>query len=571
MLERTLTSKFIAGTNLTGEMASADWRFLLPKLELDKVVFIGIPSVRTLTVLASTCVECVVVSDDWKHLKELREECQKRNINNVSHVPLGGSSVLPFEDRSIDLIQVVDSNTTIFNRSASCGELARILKAEGLIYWEIEGLAHRFGSHRKLKMLTRQGFRMPEYFWITPFSGEIHAAVPLKNRKIASYFFSNVHYGRSSKKRVLSQVGGMLSRFGLHSYIAPRCAVLVRRSHSDEQSIKPPDYLVSLAKNAGIDLSGMSYGLSALGKANSNKIIFFVFEKSSDNPVTVVKMTRTPEFNHRLKNEYEVLCQLNKDNVVDRGTYPEMLFFGHHNNLAVLCLKAVQGKPFRTRTEGTPTCSIAREVAEWIVQLGKGSVNNTIASPNGVATALDQLFVRFTEIYDLSKDEKQFLAKKIDCFSGSSEKFPAVFQHGDPGTWNMMVSDQGKVVVLDWEAGEPHGMPLWDLFYYFGSYASWISRMQGSRDALKNFAQHFLEESPLGTFLEEITERYCNHVGLDKKLVESVYYTCWMHRALKEVTRLRASSVEYGHYVNLLRLVIEQRNTATLRRLFSYQ
>jgi len=155
-------------------------------------------------------------------------------------------------------------------------------------------------------------------------------------------------------------------------------------------------------------------------------------------------------------------------------------------------------------------------------------------------------------------------------FDSSRENFPVVFQHGDPGTWNMLVSDEGKIVVLDWESGERHGVPLWDLFYYVSSYASWMSRRQGNRDGLKNFSQHFLKESPMSTSLQGITERYCNLVGLDKKYVESLYYSCWMQRALKEATRFPVGSVESGHYVNLLRLVIEQRNTATLRRLFSY-
>jgi len=522
-------------------------------------------------VLSYTCIEFVVLSDDGMALQRLGEECQRNNITNVSQVHMDGSSLFPFADGTIGLIQVVDPTSNVFKGGVRCKELSRILKSDGVIYLEVQGLGQRLTMQRKLKKFAQQGFGMREYFWITPLSGEIQSAVPVRNRKIARYFFSNVLYGQSRKKRLLSQVGGIVSRFGLHSHIAPRCAVLVRRSDSDRQSVKLPGYLLDMARNAGIDCSGMSYGLSARGRANSSKIIFYLFETSADKPMAVVKMTRTPEFNHRLKNEYAVLCALKKENVVDQSTYPEPLFFGHENDLAVLCIRAITGKPFRTRSDGTPTCSIARGAVEWIIKLGMGSVNNNIASTNDIGAALEQLFVRFKEIYALSGGQRDFLARRIDCLRGSTEKCPGVFQHGDPGTWNMMVSDQGKVVVLDWEAGEPHGVPLWDLFYYVGSYGCWMLRMQGRRDNLRNFAEHFLEEAPLGRYLEEITGRYCNLVGVDNKLVESLYYTCWMHRALKEATRLPVASVESGHYVNLLRLVIEQRNTATLRRLFSCQ
>jgi hypothetical protein len=52
-------------------------------------------------------------------------------------------------------------------------------------------------------------------------------------------------------------------------------------------------------------------------------------------------------------------------------------------------------------------------------------------------------------------------------------------------------------------------------------------------------------------------------------LVEPLFHTCWMHRALKEATRLTSSRLERGHYVSLLRLCIDQREAPTLRRLFS--
>ena len=40
-----------------------------------------------------------------------------------------------------------------------------------------------------------------------------------------------------------------------------------------------------------------------------------------------------------------------------------------------------------------------------------------------------------------------------------------VFQHGDPGVWNLLITPDGRPAFLDWEAAEHHGMPVWDLFY----------------------------------------------------------------------------------------------------------
>jgi hypothetical protein len=56
---------------------------------------------------------------------------------------------------------------------------------------------------------------------------------------------------------------------------------------------------------------------------------------------------------------------------------------------------------------------------------------------------------------------------------------------------------------------------------------------------------------------------------LDPALVEPLFYTCWMHRALKEATRLQPDRLESGTYVRLLRLCVARRDAPGLRRLFS--
>jgi hypothetical protein len=41
------------------------------------------------------------------------------------------------------------------------------------------------------------------------------------------------------------------------------------------------------------------------------------------------------------------------------------------------------------------------------------------------------------------------------------------------------------------------------------------------------------------------------------ELIEPLFYTCWMHRALKESTRLTAGNLERGHYFSVLSACIE--------------
>jgi hypothetical protein len=145
---------------------------------------------------------------------------------------------------------------------------------------------------------------------------------------------------------------------------------------------------------------------------------------------------------------------------------------------------------------------------------------------------------------------------------------PIVLQHGDPGTWNLLVTPGGRPAFLDWEAAEHEGMPLWDVFYFVRSFAVTVARAAGVRSSLRGLRAQLLADMPVNRLLVAAVERQCARIGLDRELVEPLFVTCWMHRALKEATRLRPARLDRGHYVNLLRISLDDADSPGLRRLF---
>jgi hypothetical protein len=86
---------------------------------------------------------------------------------------------------------------------------------------------------------------------------------------------------------------------------------------------------------------------------------------------------------------------------------------------------------------------------------------------------------------------------------------------------------------------------------------------------MRSFEEQLLGDSELGRLLAQKTSRYCAETGLATELVEPLFYLCWVHRALREATRLHPHHLDRGRYVNLLRVSIERRESPGLRRLFS--
>ncbi len=558
MLDTTLATSFVAGTNLKGDMASADWRFLLPRLQFGVVLCLGVPRTATLMVLSKTCERLEVLSPNQERLRQAIAESEKRGATNVKPVVHDDHAALPHPNGSIDLIFV--ANEESFRKRLrdikNFHELGRILTADGVIYFEWEGAVEWLSD------LLQSGFSKPQILGVTPRRGEMQTAVPLHDDVTTKYFQRHLLTSPSLQHRVLGGIDKL--------FYADRRAVVAQRSPAESNG-HLPQYLVSLAKESGADVHDYGWGMSAQGRRNSRKVLFFLLNRQNGDAEAIIKLTRSQALNARLENEYRALAFLSEKRIAGEGTFPQPLFFGYCGNIAVLGQKIIRGKPFRKMTKGTIDCPLAKAGIEWMIAIGAGSVDPAAVTPQQAATVMTTLFEKFAAIYKLSGHEQAFLAERINAIAQGPASFPTVFQHGDPGIWNVFATGDNSVAFLDWEAAESQGAPLWDLFYFLRSYGTWMSR-GGSilrRDALKSFAQNFMMPSEFNALVCEITQRYCERINLDKRLIEPLFYTCWMHRALKESTRLSPANLAKGHYFSLLRLCIERRQTSGFARLFS--
>ena len=334
----------------------------------------------------------------------------------------------------------------------------------------------------------------------------------------------------------------------------------------------PPKYVCDVAAASGISLLGYRWGLAAKGEYTSRKLIFYLADRatgSGSGSHYIAKVVRNPSLNARLENEHRALSRLCADRVVDGETVPHPVFFGYHAGLAILGETVVEGTPFAEHTDATADCPYLNAAVEWFTALGARTVApRTVTSAEAAAT-LGWLFGRFNELYCPDRGERDFLSGQIEAIRAGAETLPLTFQHGDPGMWNMLVTPSQRIALLDWEAAEPNGMPLWDLLYFLRSYVVRAARLGGGRHSLDGVAAELLSDTPISRMVATATRCYCRRIGLSDGLVEPLFYSCWMHRAIKEATRLPAQHLSSGHYVNLLRLTIMRRQTPALRRLFA--
>ena len=511
VLETARSTSYVAGSNVKGRVAGANWWFVLPGLEAETVLCVGEPSRASLATLAAMSGRVTVVTR--------RDTAGGADLpDNVSVVRAQAGGALPLGDATVDVAYCSGRR----NARLADVELMRVLKPSGVVF--VEGRAVRLRSGRQPQLPGGRAFQL------APATGEAKAIAPAGDHDAASFVARMVRVRPQLSRRHARRTVSLVVREAFARAVSSRHGFLAAADGSDPG---PLEYLGRIAAAGGVDLGGYRWALAAPGDYASQKIVVFLLD-AAGRPAYVAKLTRGPEWNARLDNERRALTLLEAASVGGPGTRPLPAFHGTTAGLAVVGETAVDGTPFTRRTTWTPACPHGRAAIAWLRDLARATADSDAAAPAAVADALDDLAVRFVSVYGAPAREEEFLREQIERVRRSTSAFPVVLQHGDPGPWNLLATDGGGVAFLDWEAAEPNGLPLWDLFYFLRSYGVGASRAAGRRNPTASFAEHYLEPSPLGDVLVETIAAARADVGLDPALVEPLFYTCWMHRALKE-------------------------------------
>ncbi len=560
--EQALWAQSAPGTNLKGSVDGANWCFLLPRLELGRVLTLGRPAASSLATLSKLGDEVVVWANAVDH-DRLQAKVEKRNLGNVRILAAEHGKALPLSDDVIDVVLVASPRLARSGiGGAKVHELMRVLKPTGALYVESRLLDRRRRHASEWSLDPTQH----TFLWAAPAWGELRFAAPVGDPAATSYL--ERHFLKPLvRQTLLKRPGRVAARTPLANRLVRRRALIVTRD-GETRLAGPPAYVQTIAEQAGTTVEGLRWAFAAPGEHSSQKALFFLFDDADVQPRSVVKITRDGSHNPRLENEWQALGLLQERGIGDERTRPSPLFLGHHAGLAVLGETAITGTPFVEQTEASHECPHARRVAEWLLALGV-STAHAPADPCLVVSRLRAVLERFDELYRPDRETSRLLSDQMAALAGSADALRLVFQHGDPGPWNIVVTPDGRPGFLDWEAADPDGMPLWDLFHFVRSFGLAVSQKAGRRDPGRSFADQILAESGVNGLLVETTNRFCAETGVSTRLVEPLFYLCWVHRAVKEASRLSRKELQSGRYFNLLRLAVVRRNAPGLHRLFS--
>lgn len=552
VLSRSLEVEFEVGSNRRGAVSGAGWLYALPHLGFGRVVCIGAPSAATVATLAKSASVLEVVEPSARARGRIDAQARQAGWAGVRTV---------VDEASLGAEPTVDLLVVAEGRAGR--DVALVAQVMGRL--GPGGLAVLPAPVAAAAPRPKGQVSATLELALTPARGEVRAAVPAADLAMRATLRRLGLEGRwVPADRLASRVVQRLPSFlaGALGGRGNRAVVIVGGPADVRADV--PTYIRDIAADAGRDLSGWGWGVAARGDYDSQKVLVLLRPPSFAEPTGIVKVTRSEVHRARLENEARALDRL-AGLPAAAGRAPRPWFSGEHAGRVLLGASFIDGVAFTSRARWQPECPHLADAAGWLTELGAATATPVPAGV--VADALLSLLDRYERAYRPTSGELAGLRQRFETVRRIPEPIPAVLQHGDPGIWNLLIDATGRTVFLDWEAAEPDGLPLWDLLYLVRSYAVATSRRAGVRDRLEAASRHLLDASPLGERIIDLVQGYGARVGLPTAAVEALIYGCWVHRSLKESTRMAPERLADGQFVRLIRRMLAQPDAPTLARL----
>jgi hypothetical protein len=335
--------------------------------------------------------------------------------------------------------------------------------------------------------------------------------VPLGQAAAARYAVEQWAFADSRLKQLRNRLVGSLAGRGLLPPVRPEVVV----GTAQEQP-----FIVRGAFALGLPVDTRPLLLAGQGDDYS-RATFLLFEPRADEPSWALKFARLPVRLTSFEREQRGLELARKAGGVVAARAPRWLGSFEAEDLQCTLESAARGKPLVATLRSSPDRAAklraVDRVCAWLLDVA----SSTRAGPDALREERRRLAEDVLPAWGLD-------AALVDGLP----EVPAVLQHNDVGSWNVVASGEG-FTVLDWEDAVRHGLPLWDLFYFLTDAAAHLD----AAERAEHFERLFLGEAPSSELLFGWTRRMVDALALPDEAVGPIATLCWLHHGLADEQR----------------------------------
>lgn len=321
------------------------------------------------------------------------------------------------------------------------------------------------GARGVRRLLEAAGFRHVRCYapWRAPPRCQLW--LPLDAPGALAYFWRRPLPYRQLVPRVRSRLARLAVAAGIRlDLVRPVCAVAHRMPLTSEPSTGPEAaFGPPLPWTAGAGARGdLAWALLTTGQRSICKVVGLGFAERNPVPQLVVKMARVPESIPGLAREAAALRMLGERGPRGVPGVPRLLFHMHDAATATIGETFLQGVPLTGVVSRRTYRDIALKATAWSADLA------ACARPGSSVPIwtrrIKPAFEEFVEWFGPILDPGMVLAARERL--ASVPDLPVVCEQRDFSPWNVFLTPEHELAVLDWESAEPDGLPALDLVYF---------------------------------------------------------------------------------------------------------
>jgi hypothetical protein len=288
-----------------------------------------------------------------------------------------------------------------------------------------------------------------------------------------------------------------------------------------------PPFLVRAAEALGIP-SDVDWLLSPGQGDILSRGVITLFPKGSETPRWALKFTRAPGYRDPFDRDERGLHLAASAGPAASSHTPRLIgrldSDGYHASVETaavghrLIAYLHSSAPRRAKLE-----TVGR-VAAWVIEVG----SQTAGSP-------DRLGPERRRVEEEVLPSWRALGA-TGRLASELPPVPAVLQHNDLGSWNLVV-DGPEFTVLDWEDALGHGFPLWDLWYFLLDVLAHLDGAQDLESRERHAVRLFRGELASSRVLFDWTRRAVKALALPPDAIGSLATLCFLHHGLSQGPR----------------------------------
>ena len=303
----------------------------------------------------------------------------------------------------------------------------------------------------------------------------------------------------------------------------------------------------------------------------SRHVVFLLLTEGSAHPVLVAKIPRLASCSGGLEREVMNLRSVHGTRSGGFCSIPRVVAFEQYGDRPILVETALVGRPMDPALVRRRAAYCCTATSKWLLELQRPQHDDAGSDACWFDRLVEHPLGRFANVFPLSSEESRLLDDTRNLADSLRQlSLPLVSEHGDLSHPNVMLLERGGVGAVDWELGEPCGLPTHDLFFFLAYSAFALGRARTNRQLVQAFHRAFFRKA---AWARPYAIAYAKHLQIEPQALTPLFVLCWARYTIdllfrvgqtpcpsQPVAREQAAWLRANRYYTLWRHALFHRN-----------